>query len=106
MTIQTESFFRKTLGVEAIRVTNQNMREIAEWCNGILGTVEANEKWGRGGTCVRVPVRRPASDRQTMAFSGDWVLLMKDVHKENSFKVYTDKAFKAGFESKPQDQLF
>lgn len=105
MSVETEEFTRKTFDVKAIRVTHENLNEIAEWCKGFLKNGNIN-KDAAPIMCVKVPVRKAATVRQTLAFPGDWVLVMKDYEDKDSFKVYHDKAFKAGFENKKQDQLF
>lgn len=107
MTIQTDSFARKTFDVEAIRVTAENMDEVAAWCNGNIQNVNP-DKYGGQDICIKVEVKRAGSTpmRQTMAFPGDWVLVMNTAKKDNSFRVYSDKAFKASFESKAQAALF
>lgn len=105
MSIQTEAFIRKPFYVEAIRVTEQNLTEIATWCKGFLKNGNPN-KDANPIMCVKVPVKKAATVRQTMAFPGDWVLVMKDFENNDSFKVYTKKAFEAGFVNKAQGQLF
>jgi hypothetical protein len=105
MTIQTTEFVRKIFEVEAIRVTRENMDEVAEWCNGKLEDVNPDKyRSGQGDVCIKVPVRKPTTVRQTMAFPGDWVLLT--ILDNPTFKVYTDKTFHKTFASKAQQPLF
>ncbi len=85
-------FARKPFYVDAIRVTADNMEDVAEWCMGdVVTTVKAEgsveEKY------IRVRVHRPLTERQTKAFEGDWVL-----YAGTGFKVYTPRAFEKSFE--------
>lgn len=91
--ISIEVYVRKSFDVEAIRVTNDNMRAVAEWCAGEVKAIGGHD--GRYGPYIKVDVFRPINERQTQAFVGDWVLRMG-----TSFKVYTDSAFKKDFEKK------
>lgn len=89
--IETLKFGRKPFYVDAIRVTESNMTEIAEWAQGEVQTDSE-------GTFVKVHVHRPLNERQTRAFAGDWVL-----YAGTGFKVYTNKAFYACFEQTSAD---
>ena len=85
--MKTHKFVRRPLYVDAVRVNENNMAEVAEWCSGEVLT-DADE-----GPYVKVRVYRPLTVRQSKAFVGDWVLL-----SGTSFKVYTPKAFDKSFE--------
>lgn len=98
--IQPETYERRTFPVEAVRVTDDNMHEVAKWCMGEVETQKRPSKKGEGGYVQEVPylkvnVLRPLNDRQTMAFVGDWVL-----KTGTSFKIYTDIAFHKNFVKK------
>ena len=84
--IEFQRYARKPFYVEAIRVTRDNLEDVATWCHGDVQT----DNWGRH---VKVRVHRPLNDRQTKAYPGDWVL-----YAGTGFKVYTDKAFQKSFE--------
>lgn len=89
--IQTATFTRKPLHVDAIRVSPENMEQVAEWCGGSIG-----QKGHRKFIRLFIPyVRTP---RQTVAYSGDWITKVG-----KSFKVYTETAFKDNFV--PQEVL-
>ena len=92
-TLSTTHFVRKPFFVDGIRVTKENMEEVASWCKGIMKETQPKEKNKRPSPYIEVEVHRPANDRQKRAFIGDWVL-----QAENGFKVYTDAALKATFE--------
>lgn len=90
MDIQT--FTRKPFHVQAVRVTADNMDEVAKWCGGkVIDRANPKNK-SQEQYYVKVNVVRPITEKQTMAFVGNYVL--KTGH---GFKVYTkvglDKTF-------------
>ena len=90
--IETNKYARKAFYVDAIQVTEQNMLEVALWCQGEVRTTEK----GNGNTeekYIKVRVQRPLTERQSKAFVGDWVL-----YAGTGYKVYTPKAFASSFE--------
>lgn len=89
--MQTQKYMRKPFYVRAVEVTKDNIDEVAEWCKG---EIQFTQEDGRPKDAfIRVDVRRPAHERQTMAFFGDWVL-----YAGAGFRVYTAKAFAKNFE--------
>ena len=84
--MKTHKFARKPFYVDAVRVTESNMEEVAKWCQG---DIQSNEV----GKFISVQVFRPMGERQTQAFVGDWVL-----YAGSGFKIYTPKAFDKAFE--------
>lgn len=87
-----KQYVRKPFAVEGLQVTEENIHQVAEWCNGSVRTGQG--RFGRDKELfVRVWVLRPQTDRQTMAFVGDWVL-----YAGTGFKVYTNEAFEKNFE--------
>lgn len=85
--MKTHKFARKTFYVDAVRVSEANINEVAEWCGG---TIKEDET---GHAFLSVEVNRPLTERQTQAFIGDWVLFAG-----TGYKVYTPKAFDKSFE--------
>ena len=85
--MEIQKFQRKPFSVDGVCVTDDNINEVAEWC---LGKVEESDK---GVKHIRVDAHRPLTERQTMAFIGDWVLF-----HNRGFKVYTEAAFSRNFE--------
>jgi hypothetical protein len=79
-------YVRKPFEVKAVRVTEENMDDVADWCSGKLRTNSYNVPY------IHVDVRPFVNARQTKAFVGDWILFAA-----RGFKVYTDKAFRASF---------
>lgn len=84
--LKTHKFARKPFYVDAVRVSETNIEEVAEWCSGKLDE-------GPNGKFVQVEVYRPINDRQTQAHVGDWVL-----YTATGYKVYMAKAFDRSFE--------
>lgn len=96
MSLQTQKYTRKPFPIEAVQVTTENMRDVAEWCKGEVITTdskiaEALQKTPE--TYIKVKASNPMNDRQTQAFPGDWVL-----YANKGYKVYTDKSFKRSFD--------
>lgn len=85
--MKTHKFARKPFYVDAVRVSDANMEEVAQWCGGKIVEHETDGKF------VSVQVHRPLTERQTQAFIGDWVLFAG-----SGYKVYTPKAFDKSFE--------
>ena len=98
-----ERYVRQPFYVDAVQVTSANMEAVAKWCNGDVRTsskpdrdVQNALEGGTGHTperYIKVRVQRPANDRQTQAFVGDWIL-----YAGTGYKVYTDRAFQKSFE--------
>lgn len=89
-----ETYARKSFPVGAVQATEENLQEIAEWCGGEVQKQETKIKNAiKIEEFVRVPVKNPLNEKQTRAYIGDWVLVVDD-----SYKVYTDRAFKKSFE--------
>lgn len=90
--VETQKFQRKSFAVEAVQVTPENMKDVAEWCAGKV--MSDGEKEGHlSREHIKVRVAYPINDRQTQAYLGDWVL-----KSGKSFKVYTNAAFEKSFE--------
>jgi hypothetical protein len=98
--LSTTHFVRKPFYVDGIRVTKENMAEVAEWCKGTLKETDPKVAGKRPSPFIEVEVHRPANDRQRRAFIGDWVL-----ESENGFKVYTDQALRSTFEVAKADEV-
>lgn len=89
--MQVTKFVRKPFEVDGIRVTPDNIQEVAEWCQGEVRTTKGKD--GEDVSTVKVRVLRPMNERQTIAYEGDWIL-----YAGTGYKVYTNKAFVATFE--------
>lgn len=84
--METQKYVRKPFYVDAVRVTKSNMREVAQWCNGRIRTVD-DQKF------IKVRVYGARDERQSQAFVGDWVLIAP-----NGYKVYRPAAFDKTFD--------
>lgn len=86
MSVVPELYLRKPFEVEAVQVTEENITDVADWCDGEIRHTADRQPF------VKVQVHRPLTTRQTRAFVGDWVLFAG-----RSYKVYTAKAFEGAF---------
>lgn len=92
-----KTFDRKPFSVQAVQVTRENMKDVAEWCGGTVETKTTPTKNGqKRERFIKVPTTKPMNEKQTQAFATDWVLL-----SDKKFKVYTHRAFVHTF----QEQL-
>lgn len=82
-----QKFQRKPFPVEGVRVTKENMQEVAEWCKGEVKVSGKKTKY------IFIATHRPMTDRQTQAYIGDWILFA-----ERGYKIYTQNAFARNFE--------
>lgn len=87
-TMQVEKYIRVPFVVDAVQVTRANLYDVAKWCDGEVLTEKKT-----GKKFIKVRVERPLNERQTQAFTGDWVLFTA-----GGFKVYTTQAFERTFE--------
>jgi hypothetical protein len=94
--MQTKKFARKPFLVDAVRVTSENMEEVAKWCGGEVLT---EKRGNRMVKFIQVHVSRALNERQKKAPVGDWVL-----YAGKSFKCYTSKAFDDCFEKPSQEE--
>lgn len=92
MEIQPAKYARKTFYVDAVPVTEENMEDVAKWCDGTIETSSA-AGGATGERYIKVRVHRPLTERQSKAFVGDWVL-----YAGTGYKVYTPVAFSKSFE--------
>ena len=95
--MKTTTFARKPFYVQALRVTEENFEQVAKWVGGAIHEVKQ-------GKFIEVDVQRFLYERQKQAFVGDWILASK-VGEKDSFKVYTDAAFRKSFDEVPVDEL-
>jgi hypothetical protein len=95
-------YSRKPFDVVAVELSQENIEEVAQWCGGEVRTSDLSKSGGLEGyqQYIKVPVKRPLNDRQTRAYYGDWV-----VEANDSFKVYTPKAFVSSFEKQGEHML-
>lgn len=92
MTLKIEQYQRKSYDVDVVQVTEENMEEVAKWCQGDVRTLKSR---GEEKRYVKVRVFQPKGERQTQAFVGDRVL-----YAGTGYKVFTENAFQRSFEPK------
>ena len=88
--MKTGKYVRIPFEIEAVRVTNENIDEVAAWCKGEIQT-EGDPLVGT--RYIKVKVFKPMGERQTQAFVGDWVLFFN-----GGYKVYMNNSFVRSFE--------
>lgn len=88
MTLNTNKCERIPFPVEEIRVSEDNIEEVAEWCGGKILTDDQNEPY------IEVEVSRPFHEGQKRAYVGDHILKSESSTAKNpGFKVYLHDAF-------------
>lgn len=95
--MKTEQYTSKTFPLDAVRVTTENMDEVAKWCKGAVQHTDphmAEQLGQKPQTWIKVPAPNPLNEKQTQARVGDWVVFIK-----REFRVYTHASFKRNFEA-------
>lgn len=96
-----KTYRRKTFTVQAIQVTVENMKGLAEWCRGevIVYFPDIHKQSGdyrAGQTCVEVVIGQVNGRVQkARAYPGDWITKLYDTE---NFRVYRNKTFLEAFE--------
>lgn len=86
--IVTTTWERRTFRVRAVRVTAENIAELAEWCGGEIkdaGLPATNAAY------IKVPTRGSAASR---AHIGDWITKLGYT---DNYRVYQNKSFLQAF---------
>lgn len=89
--MKTTKYKRKPFYVDEVRVTEENLSDVATWCKGEVRTTKGKnpQKY------IKVKVLRPLNNKQTTAFVGDHVLFSET----GGYKVYTHEAFVKSFDT-------
>lgn len=90
-------FMRIPFFVTGYLITEENMHDIALWCEGHV-IQNATEPF------VRVPVHRPTHPRQTEGRVGEWVIVSMQ-RGRRSFKVYTEEWLRKQFLELPDEPI-
>lgn len=96
--IETTKYVRRPLFVDAVQVTVENFRGIAEWCQGNILPIDDNYAFSEqeledvNKLYIHVRVHKPAHVGQTRAVVGDWIL-----YTDLGYKVYKTRAFLRDF---------
>ena len=104
--METQTYQRKPIYVEAVRVTEENFFDVAQWCQGGIvsgnnGTQSLDALKKDKSKFIKVRVINPQRLRQTKAFVGDWVLYSE----YQGYKVYTNGAFENAFLGPVQEPM-
>lgn len=83
-----QTWTRKSFDVEAVRLTEENLSEAAEWCNG---TVSRSLDHGNR-QCVYFMSVAYGKTRATKAFAGHWIVKI-----DHTFKHYRDESFRKSY---------
>lgn len=96
-----KTYRRKTFTVQAIQVTADNVRGLAEWCGGnvIVYFPDISRQSGdyrAGQTCVEVVIGSVnGREKKARAYPGDWITKL---HDTDNYRVYRNKTFLETFE--------
>lgn len=91
MDLDTEVWTRNSFDVEAVRITEYNFRQVAEWCGGTVAkTTTDNPRF-----YVAVTVARGTRERQSRVFVNDWMVLAN-----GRFKHYRNDSIKMVYHKK------
>lgn len=89
--IRPELWTRNSFDVGAVRITEENIREVATWCGGTVAkTLTDNPKLY---VCVGTKVHNQLRD--TKAHIGDWI-----INVDGEYKHYRDRQFRQAYQSK------
>lgn len=87
------TYQRRTFIVDVVKVTIENMQEVADWCKGRILTEDDPNAPEYGQNYIKVDVTGRVEEYQTKAWVGTYVL-----RQRNKFKVYKENAFHVAFE--------
>jgi hypothetical protein len=94
--METRTYVRNPLVVEAVQVTPENIYEVAKWCGGEVHKDDMTVKQVEGPDIqvrhIKIEALHPKNKRQERANFDDWVLKSKQ-----GFKVFEHTAFQNGF---------
>ncbi|QPX71409.1 hypothetical protein SscP1EGY_11 [Streptomyces phage SscP1EGY] len=99
--IVNKMYRRKTFTVQAIQVTEDNVRGLSEWCGGEVilywpDVVRQSNEYEPGRMCIEVAIGQVNGRvKKARAFPGDWITRLQDT---NRFHVYKNKTFLEAFE--------
>jgi hypothetical protein len=87
--MQIQHYQRKPLIVEAVQVTNDNIYDVAKWCDGDVRTQHGAGK----KKFIQVSVVNPKEPKVMRAMVGMWVL-----KSDQGFKIFSEPAFRKSWE--------
>lgn len=94
--LETETWTRKSFPVKAVRITRQNIDQVAEWCGGtICKSLNDNPQ-----LYIALEKTEYNKIRISRAYIGDWVLLTNGI-----FKNYRNDKFGKSFDPPVQSRV-
>lgn len=101
----TKKYATVTRLIDAVRVTEENMKAVARWCNGTIHETDPKiaEQLNQAGheqVWIKINTQNPINEKQTQARVGDWVL-----YQNKGYKVYTNASFNRNFEKVHKDPV-
>lgn len=97
MSLEIKKARRRSFDVRHVVITEDNMQEVAAWCNGAAGVDEGED--GKPGTeFVRVADKNAISTKQRTAYVGDHIVEMVTGTGGFTYKAYPAKNFEKAFE--------
>jgi hypothetical protein len=97
MTLDLVKLNRRTFEIAAVRVTVENIIEVAGWCNGVVK--ETDKFANKPSFCVEFKTIVGRVEQIVQAYLGDWVTGGK------VFKTYTDVSIRSIFVEKDMLKL-
>lgn len=88
-------YLSSSFEIEAIRITEENMLEVAEWCEGDVVATEEKDAFLYGPRSIRVNVMKDSGHTFRMARVGYWI-----TYSGVEFKIYKDQLFRRRFTRK------
>lgn len=95
MTLQTEKFIRKVRPVEAVKVTEDNIDEVAKWCGGLHIPAPGLAGETNKLPYIHVAVNNPRDASDTKAFPDMWIIRV-DFRR---YLIMNNKRFRGSYES-------
>ena len=94
MSIVIKTYTTKPAEVHAVQITEENMIEVAKWCQGKLASEENPKDATHVSQFIRLENSLITSKRHAKGYVDDWV-----VKKGNSFRIFTPSNFNRDFET-------
>lgn len=100
MELEFREYDRKPFTVTAVKVTFENIQQVAEWCNGTLDK-QATKMLGTEADLPVIRVKGTGDNRnkETVASLGCYI-----VELNGSFRVYKEPQFFASFDPRPEPE--
>lgn len=91
--MKIEQWIRKPVPINVVRVTSENLAEVAKWCKSLVNQT-GSSPW------IDVRFKNPQAERRRKAYVGDYILELGS-GTQTSYKIYTAAAFHAAFDPAP-----